>query len=752
MNWVNDPNSPPIFWLHGLAGTGKSTIARTISVKAEKAGSITASFFFSRTGAAGQRDPDYVFPTLAHQLAAGHPQLNQIIGEAVIEAPDIDHAAAFKQFHTLIATPLDEFCAKSEAVENILIVLDALDECQGIEDKRPQQILACLRDHEYHAAARIRFLLTSRPERYLRRELALKPQVVEYDLHLNDESAQGDIARFLKAKLPLIPYELDISVEGWLREEDAQTLAEKSGCLFIFAKTALRFIGDDQVLDPLRQMNILLGMGQTTVNPYSPLDQLYLQVLNNAFSSDRVPDDIFLRFRRVVGCIILSQDALHVSSIAKIADYSVGEVMATLSRLQSVIVCSSPPGTVGQRDSDLFPHVYHPSFSDYLVDSKRCSDFHFTIMKPETHRFIVLRCFELMKAFLRRNILDLHETSILNRDIPDLGAKVQSRITPEAAYACQFWLSHFLESEIDEDILVVLHEFLSQRFLWWCEALSLLDSARGGQERLLATVAFTLQIAWEQMVSIHVNCGYDSDIVLQVKASCNEEIADLLNDTYRFLFSHLTTISESAMHTYYSALPFTPHGTRLYRLYERETSHSITVLRGLSPTWTPCLSTLSYGPIEARVLSISPDGTRLAVRDYFGVVILDARTTTPQCSISPFEYTAGLAFSPSCTLATVSSSLRAGNLRLWNLELWNTTTGLKQETRTLSGNFFYAAAFSSRSQYLLLSIDQSLHLHHGTNASELSVLSTKWSHTDVIFTSNDRRRGTYISSHYPAIS
>ena len=70
MKWVHDPSSPPIFWLHGLAVTGKSTLARTIGVSAKKAGYITASFFFSGVSTAGLRDPAYVFPTLAHQLAA----------------------------------------------------------------------------------------------------------------------------------------------------------------------------------------------------------------------------------------------------------------------------------------------------------------------------------------------------------------------------------------------------------------------------------------------------------------------------------------------------------------------------------------------------------------------------------------------------------------------------------------------------------------------------------------------------------
>ena len=499
--WINDPSSPPIFWLHGLAGTGKSTIARTVGVEAELAGYTTVSFFFSRIGSAGQRDPAYVFPTLAHQLAADHNELHQIIGDAVIKSPDIDYAVAFKQFRTLIGTPLDEFCAKSGSTGNILIVLDALDECQGFEEKRPQEILARLCDHAYQAAPRIRILLTSRPEHYLRRELARRHQVVEYNLHQDDESAQGDIARFLRVKLPLIPDELGISVEDWPQEEDVQILSEKSGRLFIFAKTALRFIGNDQVSDPRRQMNTLLGMDKGTVNPYSPLDLLYRQVLENALSRENVPDDIFLRFRRVVGCIILSQDALPVSVIARVANYSVNEVMATLLRLRSVILCSSPPGSISQQDSDLLPHAYHPSFPDYLVDSKRCSDSDFTIIKPKMHAFIVLRCFGLMKPILCRNILELDDTYVLNREIPDLEAEVQSHITPAAAYACQFWLSHLLESEIDDTILGALDGFLSEQFLWWCEALSLLDSACAGQKHLLATVAFRLQTAWEKMVS-----------------------------------------------------------------------------------------------------------------------------------------------------------------------------------------------------------------------------------------------------------
>ena len=222
------------------------------------------------------------------------------------------------------------------------------------------------------------------------------------------------------------------------------------------------------------------------------------------------------------------------------------------------------------------------------------------------------------------------------------------------------------------------------------------------------------------------------DILLQVKASCNAEIVDLLNDAYRFLSSYNQTISDSAMDTYYSALPFTPHDTHLYRLYEQETRHSITVLQGIHPTWTSCLSILPFRNVQG--LCISPDRTQLAVHKRGTISILDAQTTACQWE---YEYHGPrsrfqpcFAFSPSeSTLAIASPGC---------LILMNTRTGTNDE-RTLMpiGNRVNAVAFSSQGQYLLLSIDQSLHLHHGTNTSELSVLSTDRCHTNIIFTRHD---------------
>ena len=143
--------------------------------------------------------------------------------------------------------------------------------------------------------------------------------------------------------------------------------------------------------------------------------------------------------------------------------------------------------------------------------------------------------------------------------------------------------------------------------------------------------------------------------------------------------------------SYYSALPFTPHNTRLYRLYEQETSHSITVLQGIPPTWTSCLSILPFGHFPVEGLCISPDRTQLAVKGFSPIAILDAQTTEIQWDFS--NYTTGnlyLAFSPSeSTLAIACYE---------SLTLINTKTGTKQETQMPSGAYVHAVAFSSQGQ------------------------------------------------------
>jgi septal ring factor EnvC (AmiA/AmiB activator) len=49
-DWNQDAGEKPIFWLNGMAGIGKSTIASSVASRLRDSGSLAASFPFSRGG------------------------------------------------------------------------------------------------------------------------------------------------------------------------------------------------------------------------------------------------------------------------------------------------------------------------------------------------------------------------------------------------------------------------------------------------------------------------------------------------------------------------------------------------------------------------------------------------------------------------------------------------------------------------------------------------------------------------------
>ena len=67
-NWLKDEQDHRVFWLNGLAGTGKSTITQTFAEISFADGDLGASFFCSRDFE-DRSNLQMVFPTLAFQLA-----------------------------------------------------------------------------------------------------------------------------------------------------------------------------------------------------------------------------------------------------------------------------------------------------------------------------------------------------------------------------------------------------------------------------------------------------------------------------------------------------------------------------------------------------------------------------------------------------------------------------------------------------------------------------------------------------------
>jgi len=160
--WAASTTLPCVFWLCGMAGRGKTTIARTIARTYSGIGQLGASFFFSDSSG-NTNEPSRLFTTIAFQLAASTScqGLKGRIVNAVRTHPQVAEEVLSDQWRKLIVDPLKSHQSGLTGPPVVLVVLDALDECVG----HHSDILACLSQAQEITTVRLCILVTSRPEK-----------------------------------------------------------------------------------------------------------------------------------------------------------------------------------------------------------------------------------------------------------------------------------------------------------------------------------------------------------------------------------------------------------------------------------------------------------------------------------------------------------------------------------------------------------------------------------------------------------
>jgi len=112
--------------LNELAGTGKSTIAKTIADRLFADNQLGASFFCSRDFE-DRSNLTLIFPTLAVQLARKYTKYRSIFVPLIQRDPEIAYESLYNQMEKFIAQPLNQSGIST------VIVINALDECEDEE-------------------------------------------------------------------------------------------------------------------------------------------------------------------------------------------------------------------------------------------------------------------------------------------------------------------------------------------------------------------------------------------------------------------------------------------------------------------------------------------------------------------------------------------------------------------------------------------------------------------------------------------
>ena len=476
--WADGDDERYIFWLCGWAGTGKSTIARTVAREYASKGRLGASFFFSR-GKGDVHDASMFVTSIAVQLAQSSKALRDLIYEAILSKPGIVSKTLRDQWQKLILEPLSKLEA-GLVPKPVVIVIDALDECDGENDI--QQVVQLLADAQVLRTVRFRVFITSRPEIPIRHGFSEISDAHHRDFVLQDISksiVEHDIHVFLETKFKTIRQKWGIN-PNWPSEHDIRRLVLSAGGLFIWAATACRFIWQGRQL-AARRLSILLQSGSSINKPEEQLNKIYTTVLKNSVGhdyEDQEREDLSQMLRQILGSIVILFSSLSTISLARLLDTHEEEVDQTLVDLHSILDIPKDPSCPIR--------LHHPSFRDFLLDEKRCSDTHFLVDEKKAQGVLADRCIRLMadpKNGLRRDICGLHAPGALAREVH--GNLMERRLPPELQYACRYWVQHLQRSEFQLCDDGQVHLFLRQHLLHWLELLSLIGKTSEGVHAII---------------------------------------------------------------------------------------------------------------------------------------------------------------------------------------------------------------------------------------------------------------------------
>lgn len=449
---------PIVYWLNGMAGTGKSTIAHTIARNCSERGQLGATFFFSAIH--NETSPDMFFTTIAFQLASNIPHLKTLIAEVIDTYPDISEKILDQQWRRLIFEPLNR--SRPLAPGGLIIVIDALDECQQ-EDIG--LILRILSQAEEFSTTRLKFLVTSRPEPEVqdgfRRMVQNSESRERYfkTLRLHDiprKAVDDDLANYFQHELHglgLIP-------------RDISLLVEKAEGLFIWAATACIFLrGGSYRRRQLRLSSLLeaRGYGKDLEN----LDKIYYRILMNCIDGDFDEEerkDQETDLKCIVGTIVILFNPLSKNGLSQLLDMPLEIVRYILGDLCSVIIVP---------DDDTQPiHLLHLSFRDFILSEKRCPDSSLRVDEKQAHSEILLRCLRRMSETLKEDMCNLQLPGVSSEEVNQ--SAIHEALPSDVQYACRYWVDHLIHSDIVLDDDHEVHEFLRNRFLYFLEALILI--------------------------------------------------------------------------------------------------------------------------------------------------------------------------------------------------------------------------------------------------------------------------------------
>ena len=384
LNWFKNENSKNrAFIISGLAGMGKSVIAAAVCK--QFAEHIAACHFFQYNNS--QYDNPKIFlQSVAWQICQVFPAYKKALVRKLTSnlAQPLNVMNIEGLFTTLLKEPFTDI---ADPGKTILIVLDAVDEC---ENKERDELASLISNHLHKLPPYIRFLITTRPEKHLIAKFAkLNPLYIKS----NDARNLCDLKMVLRET---------ISQASDRMPDLIDKLAEKSDGLMLYAFFLSEIYNDDPSTFDIE--NLPIGIEEHY--------ERYFDRLEGELGRLEILEDKLFSF---LSALAVSREPLPDSFVEILLgiENSPRKAQKVKKAISSLLVINE----------DKSISFFHKSLRDWLVDH---SDHNYSVKVQHGHKILFDLC-----------VLKLDELKVS-------GVTYLAKTNPAIEYSVKYWISHML--------------------------------------------------------------------------------------------------------------------------------------------------------------------------------------------------------------------------------------------------------------------------------------------------------------------
>ena len=394
--WLNDKNGSRVMTLYADPGAGKSLFSAHFQFANPNV--IAALACDSRSEEYSQTDK--IADRLAYLIALRLPDYRRQLMHILTDKSTLTKMG-HDRFNTLIATPLSRVIDGERSAK--LIIIDGLDEAKS------GALAGFIRSYHDKLKTYIRILITARPERMLRRQLAPSAEFSCTELNLDDyaEMNDADIRQYYEENLE------DLLKDRTGCDIFMNRLVEASSGIFCYAFTILPQLRESlEKGEPLEGMTFPKGLNalllKTFLRKFGEPDASGSVEKYNAF------------VREPLSMVAASPYALPLKTLQKMRGWTYARLEDFLRSLETMLDLSGG-----------FIRLFHKSFTDWLNDSKASAAFY--APQEDGIRSLAAACF---KAFEQgADEMDEYELANASRLLRSAGMKKEyEQLTDSSEY------------------------------------------------------------------------------------------------------------------------------------------------------------------------------------------------------------------------------------------------------------------------------------------------------------------------------